>query len=311
MKKLIALFCTVMVLITVGIVDFSAVMCPDIMGDVDRDQSVDVTDATAVQKHIADIEELTGACRYLADVDDDLRETIKDATAIQKYVAGLDGYYSVGEYFWQESDVEFYCSHLSGRAWVGEEVTFSTNGLGRYYRKEAYANSLYVNGELVAEGESNELTHIFTEPGIYDVKIEGYTSYDVEVGGVGYRYTWDYFEVTAPSTQDEVVIKNLECPKNPDSNMFYIPEGPFDFSVTAQGGSGQYEYLFMFDDVELCSYQINDTITINLADYTDLEDVRFYYGEHTVTVCVRDVLDNENTDIYEYNIYVQNYREPA
>ena len=307
MIKLIALLCVLAVLLSVSVVSFSAVMSPDVMGSL-FDERISVRDATAIQKHIADIEPLNGLQRYLADVDNDIRITVKDATAIQKYVAGLDGYYSVGEYFWQESGERFYCSHLSGRAWVGEEVTFSTNGEGRFYLKEAYVNSLYVNGELVAEGETNSLSYIFSQPGVYEVVMRGRTSYDETYG---YSYKWSNFEVTMPASEDEVVIKNLECPQNPDSNMFYIPEGPFDFSVTAQGGSGQYEYLFMFDDVELCSYQINDTITINLADYTDSEDVRLYYGEHTVTVCVRDVLDNENTDIYEYNIYVQNYREPA
>lgn len=311
MKKIIALLCVFAVLLGISVVSFSAVMVPDIMGDVDRDQRVDVTDATAVQKHIAGIEELTGAKRYLADVDNDIKVTIKDATAIQKYVASLEGYYSTGEYFQQESNEKFYCSHLSGRAWAGEEVTFSTNGLGRYYRKEAYVNSLYVNGELVAEGESNELTHIFTEPGIYDVKIVGYTSYDV--GGVGYSYTWDYFEVTAPASQDEVVIKNLECTQNPDSDLFFVYEGPFDFKVTAQGGSGEYEYLFKLDDLELTrGYLKNNTITIDFADYFEPQDEWGYdYGEHTISICVRDALNNSDVDVYNYNIRVERYRPPA
>ena len=121
------------------------------------------------------------------------------------YVAGLDGYYSVGEYFWQESGERFYCSHLSGRAWVGEEVTFSTNGEGRFYLKEAYVNSLYVNGELVAEGETNSISYIFSQPGVYEVVMRGRTSYDETYG---YSYKWSNFEVTMPASEDEVVIKN-------------------------------------------------------------------------------------------------------
>ena len=310
MKKLIAFLCIVIVLVTVGIVDFSATMCPDIMGDVDRDQRVDVTDATAVQKHIADIEELTGACRYLADVDDDIRVTVKDATAIQKYVAGIDGDNCVGDYFWQESGEKFYCSHSSGGAWGGEEVTFSTNALGRYYRKEAYKNSLYVNGELVAEGNTNDLTYVFTEPGVYEVVMRGRTSYDE---GYGYSYKWKNFEVTMPASEDEVVIKKFECTQNPDSDLFFLYEGPFDFEVTAQGGSGQYEYLFKLDDLELTSgYVKNNTITIDFADYLEpVDEWGYEYGEHTISLYVRDAHDNSKADVYDYNIFVEKYRPPA
>ncbi len=309
MKKLLALLCVLAVLLSVSVVSFSAVMPPDVMGSL-FDERISVRDATAIQKHIADIEPLNGLQRYLADVDNDIRITVKDATAIQKYVAGLDGYYSVGEYFWKESGERFYCSHSSGRAWVGEEITFSTNGLGRYYRKEVYKNSLYVNGELVAEGNTNDFTYVFTEPGVYEVVMRGRTSYDETYG---YSYKWSNFEVTMPASEDEVVIKNLECPKNPDSNMFYISEGPFDFSVTAQGGSGEYEYLFKLDDLELTSgFVKNNTITIYFADYLEPVDEWGYdYGEHTISVYVRDALDNSKADVYDYNIFVEKHRPPA
>lgn len=311
MKKTLALLCAFLILVTIGMLDFSAALRPDIMGDIDCNCRVDVTDATAVQKHVAGIQELVGAYRYLADVDDDLRLTVKDATAIQKYVAGLDASYSVGEDFYQESDEMFYCSHLSGRAWVGEEITFSTNGLGRYYRKEAYAHRLYINDELVAEGKTNYLTHVFLEPGIYDVKIEGYTSFDTD--GVGYSYTWYDYEVTVPATQDEVVIKNLQCAQNPDSAAFYVDEGPFEFEVTAQGGSGEYEYLFKIDDIELIPYYLDfNTMTIDFSEFFVPQDEwDYYYGEHTVSVCVRDVHNNSDVDVYCYNIYVAKYRPPA
>lgn len=73
----------------------------DRIGDVNRDDVVNVKDVTLIQKAIADIEEIEndgipyltyveGNPRYISDFDCDGQRTIKDATAIQKYIAGLN-----------------------------------------------------------------------------------------------------------------------------------------------------------------------------------------------------------------------------
>ncbi|MBQ4569836.1 MAG: starch-binding protein [Ruminococcus sp.] len=58
-------------------------------GDTDLSGTVNVKDATAVQKHTASLINLEGDALVQADVNADGTVNVKDATAIQKYVAGL------------------------------------------------------------------------------------------------------------------------------------------------------------------------------------------------------------------------------
>lgn len=66
-------------------------------GDVNNDSKVNVKDATAVQKHVADIHLLFGINLYLADANSDGDVNIKDATEIQKYTAGFELESDVGK----------------------------------------------------------------------------------------------------------------------------------------------------------------------------------------------------------------------
>lgn len=59
-------------------------------GDVNMDETVNIKDATAVQKYTASLLELEqGVMEHLADFDRDSEVNIKDATNIQKFIAGL------------------------------------------------------------------------------------------------------------------------------------------------------------------------------------------------------------------------------
>ena len=69
-----------------------------ILGDADMNGKVNVKDATAVQKHVADMQALTADGIIAADADGNTKINVKDATAIQKYVAGIDTGYDIGEY---------------------------------------------------------------------------------------------------------------------------------------------------------------------------------------------------------------------
>ncbi len=59
------------------------------LGDANTDGDVNIKDATAIQKHIANIEFLTENGLAVADYNDDKYVNIKDATAIQKFIAGI------------------------------------------------------------------------------------------------------------------------------------------------------------------------------------------------------------------------------
>ncbi len=59
-------------------------------GDADCDGKVNVKDATAIQKHVADIIKLSTQGQANAEVDGSGNLTVKDATMIQKRVAGMN-----------------------------------------------------------------------------------------------------------------------------------------------------------------------------------------------------------------------------
>lgn len=60
-----------------------------LLGDVNMDGAVSITDATEVQKAIAGLLSLNEYQNKLADVNKDGSVSIIDATQIQKYLAGL------------------------------------------------------------------------------------------------------------------------------------------------------------------------------------------------------------------------------
>lgn len=60
-----------------------------LLGDVNGDGKITITDATTVQKHLAKLTELTNEQLVKADTNSDGKITITDATRIQKYLAKL------------------------------------------------------------------------------------------------------------------------------------------------------------------------------------------------------------------------------
>lgn len=69
-----------------------------LIGDVNLDGKITVSDATFVQMHVVQMTELTGNALTAADVDKDNTISIKDATMIQRYIVKLDNYGYCGTY---------------------------------------------------------------------------------------------------------------------------------------------------------------------------------------------------------------------
>ncbi len=67
-----------------------------ILGDANGDGVVNITDVTAIQKHIAEIETLDSEGVLVSDIDKDGSVNIIDATIIQKHLAGIDTGYPIG-----------------------------------------------------------------------------------------------------------------------------------------------------------------------------------------------------------------------
>lgn len=59
------------------------------VGDSNGDGKVNIKDATAIQKHLAEIIVMDNVSANISDTDNDYKLTIRDATAIQKKIAGL------------------------------------------------------------------------------------------------------------------------------------------------------------------------------------------------------------------------------
>ncbi len=59
------------------------------LGDADLNGTVNVKDATTIQKHLADLITLSDTALKACDTTHDSRVTVSDATAIQKFVAGI------------------------------------------------------------------------------------------------------------------------------------------------------------------------------------------------------------------------------
>ncbi len=95
-KKMCAFFVAIILAMSCAVVVFAISNETEILpafeynlGDVNMDKTVNVKDATTLQKHIAGIVTLSDKQLILADSDQNANVNIKDATYIQKQVAGL------------------------------------------------------------------------------------------------------------------------------------------------------------------------------------------------------------------------------
>ncbi|MGN0452402.1 MAG: starch-binding protein [Ruminococcus sp.] len=69
-----------------------------LLGDADLDGKVNVKDATAIQKQVANIITFDDTATLCADADLDGRVNVKDATVIQKFIAGIEVDTPIDEY---------------------------------------------------------------------------------------------------------------------------------------------------------------------------------------------------------------------
>ncbi len=68
-----------------------------VRGDADGNGKVTITDATMIQKYIAEYEMPENFQPEACNIDGDDRITIGDVTEIQRYLAGFDNIYHIGE----------------------------------------------------------------------------------------------------------------------------------------------------------------------------------------------------------------------
>ena len=97
--KYFTVFCTAAICILAVSVTANAVNTETkyLRGDADGEGIVSISDVTAIQRHLADLEHLSSANLQAADVDGNGLD-ITDATKIQRYLAEFEDSYHIGEW---------------------------------------------------------------------------------------------------------------------------------------------------------------------------------------------------------------------
>ena len=97
--KYFTVFCTAAICILAVSVTANAVNTETkyLRGDANGEGIVSISDVTAIQRHLADLEHLSSANLQAADVDGNGLD-ITDATKIQRYLAEFEDSYHIGEW---------------------------------------------------------------------------------------------------------------------------------------------------------------------------------------------------------------------
>ncbi|MBQ3417550.1 MAG: dockerin type I repeat-containing protein [Ruminococcus sp.] len=95
--KTVKLIFVLVIVLTVLAVTFPVGASSMMLGDADGDGEVCITDATRIQRDVAQIIKIEDSFRQAADVDNDGIITIMDATAIQRWLVHFSVEYPIGE----------------------------------------------------------------------------------------------------------------------------------------------------------------------------------------------------------------------
>lgn len=89
MKKTFLIFFALLNCVLLSVAVFAADLSGYKTGDADLNGSINIKDATLIQKNVAGLASLEGEALSLADADANGVVNVKDATLIQKFVAGI------------------------------------------------------------------------------------------------------------------------------------------------------------------------------------------------------------------------------
>lgn len=294
-KKTLSIVLILSIVMCMGVFQANAAIPPRKMGDVNGDNFVDITDATAIQKHIAEIESIYESFygySEAADVDDDAKITVLDATIIQQYIAEIITEFPAGEeYFVDKYFYDLHTDYNSGKAMTGMPVTFYVHG---YCSPAPTTVKLYINEELVAQTQEAtdlydyKLSYTFKEAGTYQIRV-----FMCDKWGYGInRDIKDYIVVDVPQDTSHPVItgvyRNNSCHNEPEItaiSQFGTAPYQYKFTLTIYGGR---EVVKTQDFSENNKFQV---------DFLDRFPAPGYY---TVTVDVIDALGNAVSETYDF-----------
>ena len=301
MKRLLSLLFVLVFIVSCAVIQTSAAIAPQKIGDVDGDQDVTITDATTIQRHLAQISTIYSKCYEAADVDGDMKISIIDATTIQRYLAQIITEFPNGEYYYvDEYFYDLVSDYESGKAMVGMPVTFYASG---YCYPEPTSCKLYVNDELVFETKERTeencfaLSYTFEQKGLYNIKVSMCDKW-----GFGESKEIEYYSVVNPPEDKSMPIITNAYRNDPFADEPVI-------TANAVFGTAPYEYKFTL----LINYAFIDGAedwevvgeTINIQDFSESNkyQVEFYNmwpvpSDYAVIVDVKDAAGNTESDIY-------------
>ena len=249
------------------IVTADAALPPLMIGDADLDYDIEITDATAIQRYLADLYDEWRAYypdelyRAICDADGDGSATILDATTIQRKLADLPNGFVGGEIWdyyiydisWHstaEIDAEGGSYVPDETCYVGVPVSFTAQVRGGAApRKYAlYIDDALVEEKAAAAGMNKvcSFTHTFTQAGDYEVT----TTVECEYGAKSYR-THKVKVIPLPEDGKPVVMGAAFFD---DSQM---RSGDGVLTVTAAGGTAPYQYKYAFySTMQLDEYEL-------------------------------------------------------
>lgn len=287
--RILSVIVAILLIATSGAISASAALPPVTMGDIDHN-GLDITDATAVQRTVAQLDELDELQSFAADVDNDEKVTIIDATLIQQHLAGMINEFPAGNYRYLDLYAEALVSdYSSGNARVGTPVTFTAIASGD---ASPLMYKFYINDELVQDySTSNTFVHTFEQPGTYTVEYYVKSRAGLESS--------EHIDLTVTEAMDIGYI-NITSIYHKGFYDYYL-----NFEAIAECGTEPYEYAFALYDqtyttsddqfgilVEKQDYSESNTFTLTKA----LED----YNEYTLYVIVRDSQGNNDIDTLSF-----------
>lgn len=279
--KFLSITLAFMMLVSSCIISVCAALPPVTFGDVDHENGVDITDATLIQRVVAQLEHIDDYSAYPADVDNDQKVTILDATLIQQYLVGMITEFPAGDYGYIDLQSEALVSDYNLGATTGTPVTFTALA-------NSYAGPLmyefYINEEVVQPySEQNTYVHTFDQPGTYEIMY-----YVKNRAGIESRETLT-LTVSEPMDIGWVNITSL------------YHKGFYDYYVTfeavAKGGLEPYEYSF-----ELCKLTEKQPVYGETVEHQDFSQSNSFtltqglddYSDYIIYATVRDA--NGHTD---------------
>lgn len=301
--RLLSVFMIVAILMCVQLLPASAVRSPLRYGDANADYSVDITDATHIQRHLAQYFELGDFERFAADVDGDSRVSIFDATTIQRKLASLIDEFPAGDYCF----IDVYAQALvadygSGKAMVGVPVTFeaiASGGPGEL--KYAF----FIDGETVQASSANStLEYTFTQPGTYNV--EFYVTNAVGIDGI---CSIEYEVVEPYDTTGMVSIQSIY------HKGFYTYNPEFKV-IASDEGDHPFEYKFELYMIGYATDGVSVFETLNLVEVQDYSPsnsftVSTHLESNADYLLIATVKDNSGYEVSEDFTFTYELPPPA